>query len=82
MTPEMRRLAAWITENYSNSILDVIAMTAPIVDPATLVDFQKITMLAERHHHCKACGKAYPSLTGSAFCTACLTTLYVVPQRI
>ena len=74
----MRRLANWITENYSNSILDVITM--PAIDPAVLVGFQQIANANTKHFRCTACGSRHQALSRTSFCITCLTSLYVIPR--
>lgn len=51
-------------------------MSAPSIDPATLVDFQRITNAASFDFRCKACGSTYKSVTNVTFCPDCLARLY------
>lgn len=76
MTPEMRALAAYITSQYTDSTTEMIVMSAPSIDPATLVDFQQITNANTRHYRCAACGSRYQAVTNTTFCVVCLSTLY------
>ncbi|WIF20537.1 RNA binding protein [Rhodococcus phage Jflix2] len=80
MTPEMRAVAAYIASQYTDSTVEMIVMSAPSIDPATLVDFQKITNVNSRHYRCIACGTRYSAVTNTTFCVSCLTELYVVPR--
>lgn len=68
MTPEMRALATYLTNQYEGAGI----MTAPAADP----EFAAITKAFETEFRCRSCGLPSWGLGSIHICTTCLTDLY------